>query len=163
MLERSSCPWECPYCGLPNVSATLFDSVILDSDITITSSEESPCSTPLPTPLLSLSPSKNMQPIQSHATNLRIVAINFQSVCPKKEELWCLIDAAKPDVIIDSETWPMPDISDSDIFPTGHHVYRKGRADGNGGVLLGISTSLSSNKIEIETEGEFVTAKVLSS
>ena len=30
-------------------------------------------------------------------------------------------------------------------------------------MLLGISTSLNSNKIEIETEGEFVAAKVLSS
>ena len=66
VLERSSCP----NCGLPNFSATLFDSVILDSDITIASSEESPCSTPLPTSLLSSSPSKNMQPIQSQVSNL---------------------------------------------------------------------------------------------
>ena len=105
VLGRSSCPWECPNCGLPNLSATLFDSVILDSDITLTSSEESPCRTPLPTPLLSSSPSMNMQPIQSHATILRIAAINFQSVCAEKDEFWCLIDAAKPDVVIGSETW----------------------------------------------------------
>ena len=104
-----------------------------------------------------------MQPIQFQATNLRIVAINFQSVCAKKEEFWCLIDAAKPDVIIGSETWLKPDISDSEIFPPGYHVYRKDRADGYGGVLLGISTNLNSNKIEIETEGEFVAANVLSS
>ena len=137
--------------------------MILDSDITIASSEESPCSTPLPTSLLSSSPSKNMQPIQSQVSNLRIVAINFQSVCAKKEEFWCLIDAAKPDVIIGSETWLKPDISDSEIFPPGYHVYRKDRADGYGDVLLGISTSLNSNKIEIETEGKFVAAKVLGS
>ena len=48
VLERSSCPRECPNCDLQKISATLFDSVILDTDITITSSEESPCSTPLP-------------------------------------------------------------------------------------------------------------------
>ena len=161
VLERSSCPWECPNCGLPNFSATFFDSVILDSDITLTSSEESPCSHPLPTPLSSSSPSKNIQPIQSHATNLRIVAINFQSVCVNKEEFWCLIDAAKPDVIIGSETWLKPDIGDSEIFPPGYHVYRKDRVDGYGGVLLGISTNLNSNIIE--TEGEFVAAIVLGS
>ena len=86
VLERSLCPWECPNCGLPNSSATLYDSEILDSDISLASSEESPCSTPLPAPLLSSSPSKNMQTIQFHASNLRIVAINFQSVCPRKEE-----------------------------------------------------------------------------
>ena len=57
----------------------------------------------------------------------------------------------------------MPDISDNEIFPPGYHVYIKDRADGYGGVLLGISTSLNSNKIEIETEGEFVAAKVLGS
>ena len=163
MLERSSCPWKCPNCGLPYLSVTLFDSVILDSDITLTSSEESPCSTPLPTPLHSSSPSKNMQPIQSHATNLRIVAINLQSACAKKEELWCLIDAAMSDVIIGSETWLKPDISDSEIIPPGYHVYRKDRADGHRGVLLGISTSLNSNKIEIYAEGKFVAAKELSS
>ena len=89
--------------------------------------------------------------------------INFQSVCAKKDELWCLIDAAKLDVIIDSETWLMSYISDSEIFPPGYHVYGKDRADGYGGVPLGISTSLSSNKIEIEIEGEFVAAKVLCS
>ena len=38
VLERSSCPWECSNCGLPNFSATLFDSVILDSDIAMASS-----------------------------------------------------------------------------------------------------------------------------
>ena len=103
-----------------------------------------------------------MQPIQSHATNLRIVAINFLSVCAKKEELWCLIEAAKSDVIIDSETWPKPFISDSEIFLPGYNVYRKERADGHGGVPMGITTSLSSNNIEIEPEGEFEAAKVLS-
>ena len=56
-----------------------------------------------------------------------------------------------------------PNISDNEIFPPGYHVYRKDRADGYGGVLLGISTSLNSNKIEIETEGKFVAAKVLGS
>ena len=104
-----------------------------------------------------------MQPIQSKATKLGIVAINFQSVCAKKKEIWCLIDAAKPDVVIGSETWIRPDISDSEIFPPGYHVYRINRADGQGFVLLGISTNLNSNKIEIETEGEFMAAKVLSS
>ena len=59
--------------------------MILDSDITLTSSEESPCSTPLPTPLPSSLPSKNMQPIQSHATNLRIVTINFQVYVLRKK------------------------------------------------------------------------------
>ena len=44
-----------------------------------------------------------------------------------------------------------------------NNVYKKDPADGYGCVLLGISTSLSSNKIEIETEGEFMAAKVLSS
>ena len=96
-------------------------------------------------------------PVPSH----QIVAINFQSVCAKKEEFWWLIDAAKPDVIIGSETWLKPDISDSEIFPPGYHVCIKDRVDGYGGVLSGISTNLSSNKIE--TEGEFVAVKVLGS
>ena len=66
-----------------------------------------------------------------------------------------------PDVIIGCQTWLKPDISDSEIFPPGYHVYSKDRADGYVGVFLSISTCLSSN--QIETEGRFVAAKVLSS
>ena len=150
MLERSSYSLECPNCDIPNFSATLLDSEILDSDITITCSEESPCSTPLPTPLLSSSPSKNMQPIQSQATNLRIVAINFQSVCAKKEELCCLIDAAMPHVIIGSETWLRPDISDSETFPPGYHVNRKDRADGYGVVPWAYLPALTAIKLKFK-------------
>ena len=76
-----------------------------------------------------------------------------------KEEFWCLIDAAKPDVIIGSDAWLKPCICDSEIFPLGYHVCRKDRADGHGNVLLSISTSLSSN--QIEAEGKFVAANVL--
>ena len=72
-----------------------------------------------------------------------------------------IIDAAKPNVIIGSETWPMLDISDSEISPHGYNVSRKDWADGYGGVLFGISTSPTSN--QIETEGVFVAAKLLSS
>ena len=80
-----------------------------------------------------------------------------------ERRILCLIDASKRDVIIGGETWPKPDIRDSEFFPPGYHVYRKDRDDGHGDVLLGISTSLGNNKIEIETEGEFVTANVLGS
>ena len=30
-LARSDIPWECNNCGLPNISATLFDSISTDS------------------------------------------------------------------------------------------------------------------------------------
>ena len=73
-------------------------------------------------------------------------------VFTKKEEFWCLIDAAKPDVIIGSETWLKTDISYSEMFPSFYHVYIKDRADMYGGVFWGISTSLSSNQTEIEAE-----------
>ena len=88
-----------------------------------------------------------MQPIQSRTINLRIVAINSQIAFAKKEELWCLISSAKPDVIIGSETWNKPDNRDSEIFPPGYHVYRKDRADGYEGEPMGIYSSLGSNKI----------------
>ena len=34
-----------------------------------------------------------------------------------KEEFWCLIDSANTDVIIGSEAWLRPDISDGEVFP----------------------------------------------
>ena len=92
-----------------------------------------------------------------------MVAINFQSACAKKEELFCLIDAAKPDVIIGSETWSKPTFAIFKSFHLAIMFTEKIELVGMDVCFLGISTSLNSNKIEIEKEGEFVATNVLSS
>ena len=57
-----------------------------------------------------------------HSNKDRIITINFQSMCAKKEEFWCIIDAAKPDDTIGREVWLKPDISVCEIFKHSYHM-----------------------------------------
>lgn len=82
---------------------------------------------------------------------VRILNINFQSICNKKLELQEIIDSAKPDIIIGTETWLDKSIATSEILPTNlYNVYRNDRLSNNkdkshGGVLLTITKEFKSN------------------
>ena len=73
---------------------------------------------------------------------MRVLTINFQSLKNKKEELNTLIETAKPDVIIGTETWLNSTIYSSEFFPSYFDVIRKDRLDGYGGVLMAIRKDL---------------------
>ena len=138
----------------------LFDSTILDSSgaeshLSCGSASTSSTSSHPGSPLAQSSPTK------SDRHSLRYLEINFQSIYSKRDEFWSLIDAVKPDVIYGCETWLKPNISQGEIFPPGYDVYRRDRKDGWGGVLLGIHSSLNSYQIDIETNAEFVAAKIV--
>ena len=167
-MARSDLPWECTNCGLSNISATLFDSTIIDSvnlsdydgTDSINRSSTSSCSSLDPgPPVAQSSPSKQSR---SAATNLRTLTINFQSLFGKKEVFWSLVDVVKPDIIFGSETWLKPDKGQSEIFPPGFDVYRKDRTDGYGGVLFAVNSSLVSHQLDIQSDAEFVATKIIS-
>ena len=165
-LGRSDLPWECYNCGLPNLSTGLFDSTILDSSgaeshLSCGSASTSSTSSHPGSPLAQSSPTKSDRHSVPSLHNLRYLEINFQSIYSKRAEFWSLIDAIKPDVIYGCETWLKPNISQGEIFPPGYDVYRRDRKDGWGGVLLGIHSSLNSYQIDIETNAEFVAAKIV--
>ena len=165
-LGRSDLPRECYHCGIPNFSSGIFDSTILDSSGTSTSSNShlsnsstSSSSSHPGSPLAQSSPSKRDR--ATSRQNLRYLEINFQSVYSKRAEFWSLVDAVKPDVIFGCETWLKPSILQGEIFPPGYDLYRRDRKDGWGGVLLGIHNSLNNHQIDIETNAEFVVAKIV--
>ena len=167
-ISRSDIPWECTRCGIPNLSASLFDSIFVDSSLSDSDNNSSKrssitsCSSSEPgSPYAQSSPSKLPHYPSRCASNLRTLTINFQKIFGKKEELWCLIDAVKPDIIYGCETWLNPNVGNSEIFPPEFNVYRKDRKDGYGGVLLAVHTSLISNQLDIATDAEYIAAKIL--
>ena len=59
-----------------------------------------------------------------------------------------IIDSAKPDIILGSESWLTPDIKNSEIFPGSFDAVRKDReSDAHGGVLLLSSVTRSVLKL----------------
>jgi hypothetical protein len=131
------------------------------TDVSNSSSVTSCDSSEPGSPSAQSSPSKLPSGSSNSASSLRTLTINFRSLFGKKEELWSLIDAVNPDIVFGCETWLKPGISRGEIFPLGYNVYRKDRRDGYGGVLLGISTSLISHQLDLDTETDFIAAKVL--
>ncbi|XP_072051490.1 uncharacterized protein [Amphiura filiformis] len=169
-MGRSDLPWECTNCGLPNISATLFDSTIGDcsfdssasGDVFDRSKRSSTGSCSSSEPGSQSSPAKPSAKANNTGSNLRTLTINFQSLYGKKEEFWSLVDATKPDIIYGCETWLKSDMSKGEIFPPGYNLYRKYRKDGWGGGLLGVHSSLICQQLKIESEVEFVGAKITS-
>ena len=79
------------------------------------------------------------------SSKLKILNINFQSVVNKVPEFHCLIDTEKPYVVIGTESWLSPDISDNGIFPFGYTQFRmdrKSKTSRSGGVFIMVRDGL---------------------
>jgi len=82
---------------------------------------------------------------------LSLLLINLQSIGNKKESFWEMLDNYSPDIVIGCETWLNSSILDNEIMPQNYKLYRRDRDDGYGGVLIGVSTNLPSEPVDIET------------
>ena len=90
-----------------------------------------------------------------------MISLNIQSVLSKKEEaFWETIDFYQPDFIVGCETWLNHTVFDEEVFPENYKVYHKDRADGYGGVLVGIKKKFSSEFINISTDTELCAVKI---
>jgi len=81
----------------------------------------------------------------------------------KKADLLELISTQKPHIIICTETWLSPEVSNNEIIPSdfNYNIYRNDQADGYGGVMLAISNQLSSLEVPtLRTNCEIVWAQV---
>jgi hypothetical protein len=75
--------------------------------------------------------------------DINIVVVNCRSVKNKRAELEHTF--LNSDVVIGTESWLAPDISDSEIFPLGYRIYRRDRPlRKGGGVFIAVKTHLHS-------------------
>ena len=128
---------ECTKCGSLNSSST-FD----DSSTSFNSSNSF-------SELDSFHTPHKKQPFKTKKPQLpkqrKILIINFKSIVNKVPELHCLTDSEKPDVVIGTESWLSPDISDIGIFPPGYTPFRadrKSKTTRSGGVFILIRENL---------------------
>ena len=61
-----------------------------------------------------------------------VAVVNCRSIVKKKVDLLNLLEDTHADVIVDTESWLMDAISDSEVCPIFHHV-QEGSEDWNGG------------------------------
>ena len=78
----------------------------------------------------------------------------------KIAELGNLIDSADPDIITGTETWLNSQILNAEIFPPGYSITRKDRADGYGGVLLAIKSTIPHEPIPTPNDLDCAAAKI---
>jgi len=156
----------CCTCGLPNYSTSLFEQCSFDTSNSFSSlsdsynfSAELKSPTDLGPPLHSSSPK---QLVDKNINELKVLTINFQSICNKREIFENLINSSDPDIIIGTETWLKPNILNSELLPKSHHIVaRKDRKDGHGGVIIATKVTLPCNEIEInDHDTELVAVKV---
>ena len=97
----------------------------------------------------------------SPPTNLGVLVINCRSI-NKKVEFWNILHTAKPGIVILSETWLNPNISNHKIFPTewGYEVFRRDRPDGYGGVIIGIGPGLDGKLLLSAVDCETIFVKI---
>jgi hypothetical protein len=179
-MDAINVSWECLNCGMPNFSTALFNSTYsIESDNHLSHlSKNSILSSP-GVPAAASSPklpesSRHDRKLTKDISNkvkrpIRVLNINFQSVCNKKSDLEEIINSTKPDIITGTETWLNPSVPSNELFPPNmYNVYRKDRPqDGNGansnhvGVLIAISKEFISSVIkELQTDCEIVWAEI---
>jgi hypothetical protein len=95
-----------------------------------------------------------------NANNMRVLNINFQSVKSKVHEPSLLLNLAKPDIIIDCETWLKPEIHHSEIMPPNYTIYRNDMKDRYGRVLIGVRSDIISSEYVNNKNIELVAVKV---
>ena len=87
------------------------------------------------------------KPVVNHRP-LRIINVNCQSLCNKKERFLNLVDSTKPDIIIATETWLNPNIYSSEFFSPSYTIFRRDRITNTtgGGVLIAVNRCYKSEE-----------------
>lgn len=169
-LATLSAVWICSSCGVPNFSSTLLDA---DNNMELSNSFSSltqgklsanPSSfshSDMPGVLYdsSLPRTNSAKSSRSVKKNISILNVNCQSLPAKRETFLHLINDAKPDIIIGTESWLSHEHSNNECFPTvTYQVERRDRPnDPHGGVFIAAKKDLVLvRESNLETECELL-------
>ena len=190
-LKVSSAAWICQNCGEVNYSQHAFQFSIegfgdLSSNKYYSISDPANDSTGsmshLGLPLYSSSPKKQENQPQTFQhkkpKTMRVIVLNCQSLKNKPEQLQNMVDTMKPDIVIGTESWLIPEdkekgILSSEVFPEGYKmtVARRDRQDipsysnkpeaRGGGTFIIIKDDMTGiRQNHLETDCEIVWTKV---
>ena len=126
----SNISWYCCACGLPSFSSSFFENSTSSSSSLDNSNRFEPLSDNFKfrpkscsTPNSKFSHSK-LKPNCKPRSELKCLVANFQSISNKKEELSNLTSANDIDIIIGTETWIEPNITNSELLLNNYDIYR---------------------------------------
>ncbi len=183
-VHHSSYTWVCYKCGLPNfTNSTLFlsfdvsnpfENLISDSLNSSINNDTSgntdfvSSSQSVGNPLRSSSPKKTEKPNQKkHPVSarrdkpLKMLNINFQSVCNKIPQFQALLETENPDIVVGTETWLHGSILTSEFLPEGYQIFRNDRETSGGGVFLAFKSNLiAKEEIDLQTNCESIWASM---
>ena len=87
--------------------------------------------------------------------------MNLQSIRAKKASFMNLVDSAKPDIIVGTESWLRPEIHNSEFTPPGYTVRaRRDRQDGYDGVFIMAKSITPCDELYTSKQSELVAISV---
>ena len=96
--------------------------------------------------------------------NFKVAIINCQSIKNKVTQFGTFMDVTQPDIVIGTESWLTPEVSNSKIFPAGYNILRKDRVMGDkksgGGVFLLVRSKYTCTEINTDSDCEMILAKL---
>ncbi|MCG8079022.1 MAG: endonuclease/exonuclease/phosphatase family protein, partial [Candidatus Thiodiazotropha taylori] len=96
------------------------------------------------------------------ASSMRVLNINCQSIKKKQDRIENILDSVRPDIVIATETWLDPSITNNQFFPSNYKVFRRDRASGSGGgVLVAVRNEYLSEEVpELQTDCEIIWVRI---
>ena len=187
-LEATDVSWYCCNCGIPNFHSSLFNETEIDhsslchtgglhtpsnadhSQLCHTGGLHTPDNAEHTTlssevffgePLSTSSPTSNPKAAISNKKT-RVLCINFQSMRPKREAFWSLLESSDPDIVLASETWLSPGVHEGEVLPPNYSfAARKDRQkSAHGGVAIITKSSIDASEIPLDTDSEIVAASI---
>ena len=91
--------------------------------------------------------------------NMKLAIVNCNSIVNKIQEFQTFLSVTDPDLVMGTESWLKPDITNSEVFPPEYAVFRRDRKSdtkkSGGGVFILARKEYICTEIQVDTNCEF--------